>query len=351
MIYRDVVDEIRKRIDAGKFSSDRRLPPVRDLAAEFGISRQTADRVVATLEQEMLIVRLPRRGCFVRDSSRKQFIIGLADERYELPAFNATAERFRRKLVEKLKGCDCRTRLIDRFDLDDPMTLRELDALIVGEENFTAAGYDLLRRSGVPTVEFRGEQMHGSPFHQVVFDIERGFAELLATVKPSRFPRVFIVSEPHERSRFRRDTAERILLGNGYAEADVVRIEAESMIPERNYPTFRDLAKECVGNFIFTCGDFTAAGIIGVLMSRGLNVGRDVCLAGYDNLESMGFLPFGKPIITAVGYDRDEAAAVIAGIIDQLLHHPESSGVQTIVKLPTYVTCRETYQPLKMELS
>lgn len=61
-------NEIRQQILAGTWASGRPLPPERDMAAQFGVARNTLRRIIHDLEEEGLIESHPGRGTFVRAS-------------------------------------------------------------------------------------------------------------------------------------------------------------------------------------------------------------------------------------------------------------------------------------------
>src|SRR4029450_10545943 len=60
--------EIRQQILNGTWASGRPLPPERDMAAQFGVARNTLRRIIQELEGEGLIESHPGRGTFVRIS-------------------------------------------------------------------------------------------------------------------------------------------------------------------------------------------------------------------------------------------------------------------------------------------
>lgn len=163
--------------------------------------------------------------------------------------------------------------------------------------------------------------MRELPFHQVTIDLAPGFAALFRRVRPERFTRLVILTEGHELSHLRRDTALRFAAESGFTAGAI----------------------ECIDTFFFTCGDLLAAGLTGVALAEGVAVGRELMLAGYDNLESCGYLPFGKPLFTAVGYDRREAAKAIAKLAHRLLAERGGAELRTIVSIPTRLTSRQTF--------
>jgi GntR family transcriptional regulator len=71
-VYRDIADELRKRIIAGEWEPGANLPRMKELATEFGVNRDTVGRAVAVLEAEGLVWAVPRRGTVIRYGMLRQ---------------------------------------------------------------------------------------------------------------------------------------------------------------------------------------------------------------------------------------------------------------------------------------
>jgi DNA-binding FadR family transcriptional regulator len=65
LVANDIALELRKRIDAGEWTSNGRMPPERDLADQFGVARNTVRRAVGLLEESGTVVRQIGRGTFL----------------------------------------------------------------------------------------------------------------------------------------------------------------------------------------------------------------------------------------------------------------------------------------------
>ncbi|MDQ0313643.1 FadR/GntR family transcriptional regulator [Amorphus orientalis] len=65
LISSDVETSLRARIAAGEWASDSRLPPERDLAAEYGVARNTVRRAVEAIVADGTIRRHVGRGSFI----------------------------------------------------------------------------------------------------------------------------------------------------------------------------------------------------------------------------------------------------------------------------------------------
>lgn len=67
--YREIVEEFRDRIARGELRDGDRLPPEREIAAQFEVSRMTARHALQALQHEGLVVSRTGSGTFVRSFS------------------------------------------------------------------------------------------------------------------------------------------------------------------------------------------------------------------------------------------------------------------------------------------
>jgi DNA-binding GntR family transcriptional regulator len=67
--YRDIADDLRRRISSGALSPGSRLPGEEALAAEFGVARGTARAALQQVESDGLALVVPGRGRFVAGRS------------------------------------------------------------------------------------------------------------------------------------------------------------------------------------------------------------------------------------------------------------------------------------------
>jgi len=65
-LYRKIADQLRKLIDGGEFAVGSRLPPERDLAAQFGVSRPSVREALIALEVEGRVEVRIGSGIYVR---------------------------------------------------------------------------------------------------------------------------------------------------------------------------------------------------------------------------------------------------------------------------------------------
>lgn len=68
-LYRQIVDQIERRILTGELKMGDRLPPERELAEQFAVSRTAVREAVKTLREKGLLESFPGRGTFITNST------------------------------------------------------------------------------------------------------------------------------------------------------------------------------------------------------------------------------------------------------------------------------------------
>jgi GntR family transcriptional regulator len=63
--YRQIAQIIRRRIGAGEYRPDMRIPTESEIVEEFEVARSTARRAVAVLREEGLVYTVANRGSYV----------------------------------------------------------------------------------------------------------------------------------------------------------------------------------------------------------------------------------------------------------------------------------------------
>src|SRR5205809_6632625 len=77
-IYEEIVRQVKQLIAEGRFKSGDRLPPERELAEKFVVSRTSVREALRTLESLGLIDIRPGEGTFVREVSIDALVEPLA---------------------------------------------------------------------------------------------------------------------------------------------------------------------------------------------------------------------------------------------------------------------------------
>ena len=85
LVANDIATALKKRIDAGEWLENGRIPPERDLADEFGVARNTVRRAVGLLEQNGTVIRQVGRGTFLAAANANS-LSGAVDRACKAPA-------------------------------------------------------------------------------------------------------------------------------------------------------------------------------------------------------------------------------------------------------------------------
>jgi DNA-binding FadR family transcriptional regulator len=70
----EVAHSLRQRIDSGEWSDTRRLPNERELAAEYGVARNTLRSAIDKVAADGTVLRQVGRGTFLRRDAKDDFL-------------------------------------------------------------------------------------------------------------------------------------------------------------------------------------------------------------------------------------------------------------------------------------
>lgn len=125
-----ILRDIEGRIVSGAWPPGHRIPFEVDLAAQYGVSRMTANKVLTQLAKAGLVERRKRSGSFVRQPRAQSAVLEIHDIRNEVEQLGLP---YRFEVVSR------RTRQADRRWLEGPEGGRLLDLVtthFAGQEPF-----------------------------------------------------------------------------------------------------------------------------------------------------------------------------------------------------------------------
>lgn len=95
-LYQEIVDQIQAQVQSGALSPGDRLPPERELAEQFGVSRTAVREAIKSLAEKGLVTVEVGRGTFVRALTSEHVVeamsLLLGDERGTLAALQVARE-------------------------------------------------------------------------------------------------------------------------------------------------------------------------------------------------------------------------------------------------------------------
>src|ERR1700675_1589454 len=130
-IYEDIVRQVRTLIADGHLKSGDRLPPERDLAERFRVSRTSVREALRSLQSRGLIDIRAGEGAFVRDVSVETLIEPLA--LVILPHREAVGELFEARLLLEPAIAALAARRASREELGEMERILEEQAKEVAE--------------------------------------------------------------------------------------------------------------------------------------------------------------------------------------------------------------------------
>ena len=155
-LYQEIVDQIQAQVQTGKLNPGDRLPPERELAEQFGVSRTAVREAIKSLAEKGLVTVEVGRGTFVRamtsDNVVEAMALLLGDERGNLAALQVA-----RELLEIPIARLAATNRSDEHVAQLSALLRDMEITQRDPQRFIGADTDfhieLARATGNPVLE------------------------------------------------------------------------------------------------------------------------------------------------------------------------------------------------------
>lgn len=142
-LYEQIVNQIEQQVIAGDLKVGDRLPPERELADQFQVSRTAVREAVKALREKGLVEALPGRGIFITDSITKVATqsLGLLMKLGSIKSFADLVEL--REIIEPEMAALAATRITDEpiVALQEAVTtmdaaLHDMKAYLAADDNF-----------------------------------------------------------------------------------------------------------------------------------------------------------------------------------------------------------------------
>jgi GntR family transcriptional repressor for pyruvate dehydrogenase complex len=202
-LYEQIVDQVEGRILSGELKPGDKLPPERELAKQFGVSRTAVREAIKALSQKGLIAVYPGRGTFVIDSTslavrdsidmlikigRMDGITALVEVREilepgiaALAATRATSDQIAtmQEAVDTMENAMGDPHTFVEADLDFHLALAQAtnNALIPALLDSLA---DLLREHRMRAATVEGALERGQPYHKQIIEAVKNRDEVAA---------------------------------------------------------------------------------------------------------------------------------------------------------------------------
>jgi LacI family transcriptional regulator len=355
--YLLVSREIENRIRGGTWPAGR-IPSIRDLAQEHGVSVVTASRALQVLRDKGLVNTVNRSGCFLSTAGQ------LATDRFALclrttpGAYQRTAANVTRVGFETAAAELRMTPVESPFDLAAPdrdlvrqahravadgirglflMPARVSDEEMRRDERLLAA----CRAAGLPVVLIE-RNLRGTArpleYDLIGLDDVGGAAQLTRLLLTQQRKRVaLVVASPISTHDDRTAGYLAALFASPRKYEPIVLHERTGVAQRTAYARLVDELTAAKVDGVVCYNDYTAIGIVLELFARGRRVPRDVAVAGFDDLPIGNQFAIG---ITTFTLPAEDMARHAVRVMRARIDAPAAPPVRVIV--PGRVIIRES---------
>lgn len=111
-VYQQLIDQVKLAVASDRLQTGDRLPPIRDVAVQVRVNRNTVARVYAELEREGIVYTRAGQGCFISDrgsslsraEQRRQIFTRLEEIIAQARLFGMTREKLSEMFHERLEA-------------------------------------------------------------------------------------------------------------------------------------------------------------------------------------------------------------------------------------------------------
>ncbi len=291
------------------------------LNAPHLVSAETRSRVMEAIDA--LGYRPSRNARSLQ--ARKTYLIGY---RLPDPGVSAALDIFLHQLVitASQHGFDVAV-FAPRSGQNDLDSYREViragtvDGFILSETNYEDPRVELLSELSVPFVTF-GRANHPGPFPWVDVDGADGIAQAVAHLVDLGHRRIALVAWPEgsETGDTRVEGFERAMAQAGLDAAPDLVVRCENSLREGREAAERLLSMSLPPSAIVTVQDELALGVMTAASRRGLAIGRELAVTGFDDSPSASSV---WPGLTSVRQPFEEVARQLVGLLVARLTQPE----------------------------
>ncbi len=319
-----VAEQIRSGVLSGRYQEGTWLPPERELAAQYGVSRSIIRRAIDILADENLVVRLPRCRPIVRRTPRMRSPTSETRRRtlqlllWPVSVFAGSAAILRgiyqaldhtsyRLIVESPRAAGWEQVQQDEATLlQQAVEESDIGGLIAwymgGEQNLPVL--QKVREAGIPIVFIDRLPPRGFPADFVGVDNRYAAEQIVKHLIDLGHRRIVHVTnlDPASTVAQRKEGYRIALQKAGIPLHPEYEIVDTSATHEQRSQNARLLAEQILRlpgppTAVFAVNDYTALHIIHALRERGARVPEDISVCGFDGLER--WMPGARFLTTA----------------------------------------------------
>jgi DNA-binding LacI/PurR family transcriptional regulator len=323
------------------------LATSKSLARKYNVSVMTINRAVSKLVEKGLVYRIQGKGTFVakQTAHAKNKLIGYFTWQLNdhTPLNEAAYGTFENIVQQGLNDSGFKVDFIIRpgyrKEIISFSEAIKYDLLIIPSGMITPHTLPWLKRLSVPIIVINHSEILPYPFHQVCHYLDQGFEVALNYLKKRGENKIFIAGIKRLTSELRvkalRNTADAMGIIHETIPEREGLTEGTSITVLRGREVGKYFLDNNLKGVIFALSDFIAMGIIDVVKERGLELGQDVKIISYDNLESRVSFGQGEAQITSITHPLKELAEETVKLAEDIItNNIKDSSVTKIIKVP-----------------
>lgn len=329
-----------------------RIPSVRDVMRQYGVSQITVDRAMSMLAKDNLIVTRVGKGTYVSDTSSAKSSSAthkIAIAVHDWPC--SLSDLFLSELSEKINQIGELTRVI-RYNWADriirTLPREKIDALIIIPPGAKLEPSDIYRvyNFSIPVV-LVDRVLHNLTVDCVGTDNEYGGAMVANhLIKSGHRKLAVLIAEPHvttAESRVAGFCKQAKLSGIDHVEI----IDCQTISGQNSTSQAYNVLKSKIetGGFnstgLFVTSDPTALGALKALHDSGISIPKEVGVVGFDDIPESKFY---HPSLTTIHQDVPAIAEAAIEIIEKRLSGRKAESYQRAI--PPRLVIRESTGPV-----
>jgi DNA-binding LacI/PurR family transcriptional regulator len=228
--------------------------------------------------------------------------------------------------------------------------LQKLDGVIMSRGFVVEDNLRLLSDFDGQIVLIQHQEPSPYPFHQVIHDYRPGMRVALRDLRQKGVRKLAVAGANFYTSFFRRDRLLEVAAEEGFGKSDIKVFSEDLMVGDFGRMIGGKIGKSYLSEYaeageypaIFSLSDFISFGIYDELLCAGLEPGKDVLLASYDDLETGGMLPFGKPVISSVVHPFREISIEAVKVLLESMEADDGIRKIHIVPATGYIKRKST---------
>ena len=343
--YRMIAEDLRRQIAAGSaLDGTSRLPSLREIMRQFGVSNWTAQKAMRQLAAHGIVRSVRGSGTYPVQRKPEKLRTPIIGCSIRWGHCNLGQERLfsnlEKQVVAKLAALDCRIREIPFHEFPTRVNLKSylegLDGLLISGVNVDLSECSYLGNMKLPPcVVFHNEYILDLPVHQIVPDHMTGLRKMFREAKKAGLKKVYVVYGDCPNLLARRDACIKAAEEDGWPVFAILCTSKENI-----YKTGLRIASDIRGSLIFSTSDFRTFHLLKAFQDKGLRPNKDFHLVGDDDFEGLGIQPCSTPTVTEIRCNPDLLIERTVQMMRNVLK--KNPPVQMIERIPTELVIRQS---------